>query len=978
MGALPRPDLPLGAHHDLVAALHDLHHRAGWPSLRVLARESGVSHTTVSKVFSAPGLPAWGTLELAVEAMQGDTAAFHDLWLDASAPTGRLIQAAPRIAGRRAELTAVRRHLETGTGLLLVSGEAGMGKTTLVEAAMPGASCFIASGRCLPLSTEVPFLPVVDALRSILDHDDGRWLKEALTKCPAYVRSTLAGLVPDLDADVEPPVRDDPSGRQRLFVSIAAVLRSLTSADPLGLLVEDLHWADTGTLDLLEHLLNTPLRLAVVGTWRLDDATTSHWNRDWFERLARSATVKQLELMPLTEEETAHQLSLLGVELHDDLAARMHARTCGQPLFTEQLATHHEGEAPFPSLLRDLLDRRFVGISDAAWSITRALGIADRPLTADQLTAATGLAHARLVEELRELQRRRLVRTTRLSAAELQHPLLAEAARRRLVAGEAREVHRALAQVLGAEPDASPAEVAAHWEGASEMERELEWRIAAARSSAEAYDTATEAEQWLRALTIWPAAVAAAGMPPVTRAEAYLGAMDALRLSLQFDRAARMSDEAERRLSDSDRDLATRAELLVRAAAFRGAREGMTAGLAVIEEALATYERLPVSAGRVHALLRKHNLLLNMGRYAEAFDIVRAASQAAEEVGHAEAHRETLSWVAWHQGIGGSLDHAVRTMERASSLVAVDSDPAGDIRQAMLMTDMLLMTGQSADAIDAAGQRGLEVAERWKIESSHVLLVRSNMVWGRIRQGRVAAAAELVDALSEESVDIDRASLHLDRAVLDGLRGRGELALQRIASLLDGLGHRAVVTELEFLDSLATVYLWSGAPGEAWTRLIPSLDAAVDWAPACQTRMALLRAAQAGAEVAAADASVAQHHLNTLVALHDRLPRDDASQAYDAQRLPAAYGRALAAGWRAELDRLGGAQVVEHWVAGAEAWDMLARPHDAAYCRWRAAQVALEEGRGTVAARLLRRATSDAREHVPLLDAIGRTAAGKA
>ena len=142
-----------------------------------------------------------------------------------------------------------------------------MGKTTLVQAATPDTSCFIASGRCLPLSTEVPFLPIVDALRSILDLDEGQWLKEALSQCPGYVRSTLAGLVPDLDADVELPIRDDPSGRH-LFVSIAAVLRSLTSTGPLGLLVEDLHWADAGTLDLLEHLLNTPLRLAVVAVQR--------------------------------------------------------------------------------------------------------------------------------------------------------------------------------------------------------------------------------------------------------------------------------------------------------------------------------------------------------------------------------------------------------------------------------------------------------------------------------------------------------------------------------------------------------------------------------------------------------------------------------------------------------------------------------------------------------------------------------------
>ncbi len=86
MSALPRPDLPPGPHRDLSVALHELHHRAGWPSLRALAGEAGVSHTTVSKAFSSPTLPTWGTLELLVEAMRGDTGQFHDLWLSAAGP----------------------------------------------------------------------------------------------------------------------------------------------------------------------------------------------------------------------------------------------------------------------------------------------------------------------------------------------------------------------------------------------------------------------------------------------------------------------------------------------------------------------------------------------------------------------------------------------------------------------------------------------------------------------------------------------------------------------------------------------------------------------------------------------------------------------------------------------------------------------------------------------------------------------------
>ena len=66
MGTLPRPELAPGPHRALVDALHDLHHRAGWPSLRSLARDAGCSHTTVSHVFSQPRLPSWGAVEVLV------------------------------------------------------------------------------------------------------------------------------------------------------------------------------------------------------------------------------------------------------------------------------------------------------------------------------------------------------------------------------------------------------------------------------------------------------------------------------------------------------------------------------------------------------------------------------------------------------------------------------------------------------------------------------------------------------------------------------------------------------------------------------------------------------------------------------------------------------------------------------------------------------------------------------------------------
>src|SRR4051794_15800994 len=209
VGDLPRPELPPGAQRNLVDALHALHHEAGWPSLRALARKAGCSHTTISTVLSSPKLPAWGILELVVEAMGGDVGGFHRLWLTASGPAAPADSAA-RIAGRVSELVVLRRHLESGSGLLLVAGEAGIGKTRLVEAAASQATdVFVASGACLPLSEQVPLLPITDALRDLFEADGGQGFKEALADCPLYVGAALRRLLPELeDRDPPPPVPD--------------------------------------------------------------------------------------------------------------------------------------------------------------------------------------------------------------------------------------------------------------------------------------------------------------------------------------------------------------------------------------------------------------------------------------------------------------------------------------------------------------------------------------------------------------------------------------------------------------------------------------------------------------------------------------------------------------------------------------------------------------------------------------------------
>lgn len=975
MSALQRPDLPPGPRRELSDALHDLHHRAGWPSLRALARRTGVSHTTIAKAMSAPALPAWGTLELLVEALHGDTARFHELWLAASSPeppAGRRVPLT-RIAGRRTELAAVHRHLANGTGLLVVTGEAGIGKTTLLQAAGGSTEGFVALGRCLPSGAQLPLMPVIDVLTAIHDVDDGRWIDAALAQLPPFAARSLARLLPQIGRDL-PAAENDEFARQRLFTSVDKVLACLAALRPLALMIEDLHWADPATLLLLEHLLGREDPLAIVGAWRTEDDTIPQASLDWFARVERLPTVTVVGLAPLTRHETSEQLALLGVRQPEQVD-RIHARSLGQPLFTEQLAAHHDGDRGLPDRLGELLDRRLVDLTRSAWAVLRVLAVAERPLAPGQLADASGLFSDELTGELHGLRRRRLVRTTSDERVHLQHPLLAEAAQRRLVAGEAVGVHRALAEVLGAGSEASPAEVARHWQGACDRDRELDWRVRAARASAAAFDWAGEAEHWLRVLELWPPELVSVGDPPLTRPLVYLAAIDALDEALEWDHAVALSDSAEAELGEVDD--AVRAELLARAATYRGDREGCALGLTILDEALEIFARLPASAGYLRALNQKRGLLVDLGLFDEATAVVREAIGIAQAVGDRRLERHHRVTLAWHEGVTGAVTTMAETLREAQALVADDADPVGDIRTGVITTDALLTCGRPLEEVEEAAKPGLQVARTWGIGNTLPMMLVGNVATARLRAGRVADARAIIGVLSGPEADVPedrppdpaRWPLEVALAAVATRRGRLDDAAERIAVVL-----REVVVDdeidLEVLCMAADVDFWRGTAHLTLARLLRALEVFVRSAPLRTFLPALVTAERAMAEGALTtrpESDAQRRAMRDLLARSARrvVPQDECD-VHIRVHLAAAEAEILRAEDRCPVDR---------WARAASGWDQLGRPHDAAYCRWRAAQAALRRGQGSAARRLLDRAATDARDHVPLSGAIAATRA---
>lgn len=965
MSALPRPDLPPGPLRDLVADLHDLHHRDGWRSLRTLARATGVSHTTVSKAFSSGSLPPWGTVELLVEAMGGDRSHFHDRWLAASA-TGDLAPPTPRIAGRRVELDVVRGHLEAGRGLVLVTGEAGIGKTTLLRAAASATPTCTAVGNCLPLSGDAPLTPVIDVLLTIQEVDGGAWFADAVRDLPAHVLQSLGHVLPQLGARGTDAGLGD-FARQHLFTSIRTLLERLAALRPLAVVLEDLHWADTATLDLVEHLTLRSPRVPLVGSWRSEDDATPHAGSEWFTRLHRHPDVRVLRLGPLSRDETAEQLAILGTSPAADID-RIHSRTLGQPLFTEQLASTGDSEG-LPLVLADLLDRRLRGLTDTAWAVMRTLGLAERALTTAQLAASTGVPARSLTEHLRDLTGRRLLLPGTDDLVHLQHPLLADATKRRLVPGEAAQVHAGLATVLGDTADAAPTEVAHHWERAGDRDRELEWRVRAARDAAAVFDWSLEADSWLRVLDLWPPGAVAAGDPPVTLPEAYLAAVDSLKASLQWDRAADLCAAAEAALGEADEvDDLTRAELLRRSAEFRGEREGVAVGLELVDAAVDLFARCPPGAGYVRALDDRSALLREFGRYDEALEVTRSAVGVAAGVSGGHALRHLLTSLAWQEGIRGASATASRLLAEGQALFPDGTDPIGDIRSAVIASDVLLVCGRPLDEVREVVRPGQEAARTWGIDSEGVMILTSNLGLALLRAGEVGEAGELLGADDDRPPDPDRWPLDSMRAVVETCLGRLDVAAAR-SRVAASVGPPDEI-DLETLHLAVETDVWRHESHVHLPRLLRELDTVVDSAPVRVVLPALVMAARAAAD----DATTARAH--AIGSVHDLARRAslDLGQADSEDPHVAAHLAAV----RAELDRAADRDQSSDWALLAARWDALGRPHDAAYSRWRAARAALREGRGTLAARLLRQAAADAREHVPLREAIAAARAATA
>ncbi|NMG17112.1 ATP-binding protein [Aromatoleum bremense] len=382
---------------------------------------------------------------------------------------------------------------ERGTHFVLVTGEAGIGKSRLalelgrhVRAEGHG----VASARAYEAAGRLPWGPVIellrsDAIRSHIDTLDAVW------------RVELARLLPELRDASRPSERrrsGDPAQRHRLF---DAVGRAIVAGDrPRLLIIDDLQWCDAETIELIGFVVRAgqTAPVLIVGTVRWEELPPQHPLVGLVDALGHDQAMTTVPLDRLDETTTATLAAQLRAEatLDPKLAARLWRETEGNPLFVIEALragiSADGGQAVLTPTMRAVLRARLGQLTDGARQLAEVAAVIGRPFSVGVLASATGTDEHELVDHVDELWRRRIIREQGLTY-DFTHDKLRAVALDMVSPARRRQLHRAVAAAIAIgrdkDIDAASPQLAAHYDQAGMVEPAIDaYRAAGARAVA--------------------------------------------------------------------------------------------------------------------------------------------------------------------------------------------------------------------------------------------------------------------------------------------------------------------------------------------------------------------------------------------------------------------------------------------------------------------------------------------------------------
>jgi DNA-binding CsgD family transcriptional regulator len=864
--------------------------------------------------------------------------------------------ASPTFVGRIEELElleAARRRAANGEpAVVLVGGEAGIGKTRLqaeLAVRVTASGGRVLSGGCLPVGEDsLPYAPIVQSLRPLPDELGPEVLRGLAG--PSWVE--LAHLLPGLGEPASGP--PGPAAQTRLFELLLGLLGRLGEQAPITLVVEDLHWADRSTRDLLAFLARNLRRerVLVVVTYR-NDETDSDRLRFYLAEVGRSARVERLELARLDQAETASQLSgILGSAPPADLLEGVFARSEGNPFFTEELLESVRlPSSALPTTLHDLLKGRVEALDDQAQRLLRVAAVAGRQVSHPLLATVAGLDGGQLERALRAaLTHRLLVVHPGGDGYRFRHALIQETVDADLLPGERSRLHASYANALVAQPDPTPgspavaaAELAFHWDAAGEPARALPARVDAGSAAGRAHAFAEAARHYQRALELWERVPDSSRPPGLDRVDLLMWVAEAIAFTGGVDRAVVCLEDAVDRV-DPIAESHRAAKLLVRLGEYRSEVGDEAAALATFTEAELLLTGAPPSptqarvlAAHAFALLLGRRTVEAKARCQEALTVARAVGTRTEE---AWALR-VLAACLWHLG---ELDRAISVALQARRVAEEAGDAEALVTTYVVLVAILGGAGRDHDAIED-GWQGYRLARDLGLERAEGGHLADNLAFSLLNVGRWAECERLIRELIVGDC-WGAFGLHHSLGVLLARRGEFEAAREQLGLALQlGPPYFEGPTwlgpaELAIWESRDEEAAAAIAEGQRWLAerdpdgSLPQL--AILWYPLV-LRLEADRAERAAARQAANEVNEARQRATPILQALNRLAAATAPQAH----YPIVTGHLLLA--RAEESRLEGRSDPERWQAAAAVWERLGRPFETAYARFRQAEALLAE-----------------------------------
>src|SRR4051812_4456768 len=416
---------------------------------------------------------------------------------------------AEQFVGRRAELVVLEQAIGDARqgvpSIVLVSGDAGIGKTTIVTEAASRAGVRLLLGRSTHIGGEtIPLAPLADLLRQLR-----RSSPDLLTDVP--------GLAPLRDWLRPGTAAPEPSGPRQagLFVALLELITHLDGDAAVVVGFEDLHWADAVTWDLFEYLGRNVIdeKVVLVGTYRANEVSAHPSQRRRLAELTRLAAAHRIHLQGLNSDEVAEGVTaLLGKQPPQALIDQVIARGQGNPFFTRELVAAHLAGETIPLVLSDLISDEIAGLDDAARRVLGVVATIGRETSHQFLEAILEMPAIELEAALRTvIDARLLVVDSDTDAYRFRHALLSEVVYADLLPPQRSRLHRRIAEVLeGQAADVfrradKAGELAFHLDRSGDSQGAFVALLAAA-DAAEAVAPAAALGHLERALQLWEVA----------------------------------------------------------------------------------------------------------------------------------------------------------------------------------------------------------------------------------------------------------------------------------------------------------------------------------------------------------------------------------------------------------------------------------------------------------------------------------------